>query len=196
MRCGSVDDDGRGHDFLLEAWSSFLADLPCAVFLVDRGHVSGLDALEEGERLLEERRLRVRLLAIVVGVFSRNRLNLPREPQHVAEHHQGALQMKRRGHEIDWPRLDPREIASRYLHCIADRVSGPLLEEETLARDAGLGDEICHHRGLAFGGRGAVAVTAGRDDREARSFLCEMRRGSGARGRGGRWFPVRRKATA
>ena len=129
------------------------------------------------------------------SVSFRNRLNLPREPKHVAEHHQGALQVKRRGHEIDWPRLDPPEIASRYLHCIADRVSGPLLEEETLARDAGLGDEICHHRGLALSGRRTVAMAAGGDDREARPLLREVRRRAGARGRGLGWLPVNGKAT-
>src|SRR2546430_14147719 len=108
---GGREDDGRGHGFLLEAWSSFLADLPCAVFLVDRGHVAGADPLKESERLLEERRLRVRVLAIVVGVFGRNRLYLPGEPEHVAEHHQRALQAQWRGHEGDRPGLDPPAVA-------------------------------------------------------------------------------------
>jgi len=91
--------------------------------------------------------------------------------------------MKRRGHEVDRPRLDPREVARRHLDRVADRVSGTLLEEETLARHAGRGDEIGDDRGLALGGRGSVAVAAGRDDREARSFLREVRRGAGARAR-------------
>src|SRR5438093_6771288 len=92
-----------------EGWSSSLADLPCAVFLVDRGHVAGPDSLEEGEGLLQERRFRVRSLEVVVGVLGSNGLHLPAKPEHVAEDHQSALQVKRRRHQIDRPRLDPRE---------------------------------------------------------------------------------------
>src|SRR5438309_11019156 len=93
---GGREDDGRGHGFLLEAWSSFLADLPCAVFLVDRGHVAGADPLKEGERLLKKRRLRVLAPEVIVGVFGLDGLDLPREAEAVAEDDESALQVNGR----------------------------------------------------------------------------------------------------
>src|SRR5437870_6076047 len=80
-----------------KAWSSYLADEPCAVLLVDRRHVPRADALEERERLLEERGLQVRPLAIVVGVLGGDGLNLPLEAQHVAQRQQAPLKAACRG---------------------------------------------------------------------------------------------------